>query len=220
MNPLHAVVANIDRMNSEPDQSSHLAEAKEDVARAVAASRRMGSYLDMIRKQLLQGEERKPFSPLQEIRDAMDILSHKARVSQVSLVFKDGAAVELNGSALKFHRIVLNLVANAIESYENVSPARTGNRKVFISLEKDSPSTPGQMHSNIVLTVQDFGCGMSDETTAKMFEPFYTTRKSTNGSGIGLSTVQSSVINDFNGTIAVSSTEGFGTTITVNLPQA
>ena len=66
--------------------------------------------------------------------------------------------------------------------------------------------------------MSDTGVGMSNEEIAKMFEPFYTTKQSTGGSGLGLSMVYG-IVKQSGGAIAVDSKQGEGTAISVYFPR-
>src|SRR5262249_5517614 len=66
------------------------------------------------------------------------------------------------------------------------------------------------------ITFEDSGIGMSPEQVEQLFEPFSNSRSG--GTGLGLSIVYQ-IIRDHNGTINVSSIEGEGTSITVELPR-
>lgn len=69
--------------------------------------------------------------------------------------------------------------------------------------------------SRIRIVFEDTGAGMSPERVEQLFEPF--SRSTSGGTGLGLSIVYQ-IIRDHSGTINVSSIEGEGTTITVELP--
>jgi len=69
------------------------------------------------------------------------------------------------------------------------------------------------------LKIADTGTGMSRETMSHLFEPFYTTKKEGQGTGLGLSTVYG-IISRAKGGIAVESAEGKGTTFRIYLPKA
>ncbi len=71
----------------------------------------------------------------------------------------------------------------------------------------------------VVLTIRDDGCGMAPEVQAKAFEPFFTTRGETEGTGLGLSTVYAIIIG-CNGSILLDSELGVGTTFTIEFPLA
>jgi signal transduction histidine kinase len=71
----------------------------------------------------------------------------------------------------------------------------------------------------VVLRISDTGTGMTDETKRRLFEPFYTTGRMTGGTGLGL-TICRSIVERMGGTIAIDSTYGEGTTVTVTLRRA
>jgi PAS domain S-box-containing protein len=68
-----------------------------------------------------------------------------------------------------------------------------------------------------LVTIVDTGRGMSPEVQRLAFEPFFTTRSSEGGSGLGLSLAQE-IVHRYRGTISVSSHEGVGTTFTLSFP--
>lgn len=72
---------------------------------------------------------------------------------------------------------------------------------------------------NIVIEVADTGTGIPEENLGKIFDPFYTTKQTGYGTGLGLA-VTYGVIKRHNGTITVQSELGKGTTFTITLPVA
>ncbi len=68
-----------------------------------------------------------------------------------------------------------------------------------------------------MVTVSDTGPGMSEETTARVFDAFFTTKE--NGLGIGLS-ISRSIIESHRGQLWVTSNPGEGCTFTFTLPVA
>jgi CheY-like chemotaxis protein/anti-sigma regulatory factor (Ser/Thr protein kinase) len=67
------------------------------------------------------------------------------------------------------------------------------------------------------LIVRDSGDGIDPGNLERIFEPYFTTKEQTGGTGLGLSVVHG-IISDFGGTIAVESRVGQGTTFTIHLP--
>jgi signal transduction histidine kinase len=65
--------------------------------------------------------------------------------------------------------------------------------------------------------VHDTGSGIASEHISRLFDPFYTTRQDTGGTGLGLSLVHG-IITDHGGTIDVRSTLGHSTTVRIKLP--
>ena len=72
-----------------------------------------------------------------------------------------------------------------------------------------------QRHAQIALT--DTGSGIAEEIKERIFDPFFTTRTSGEGSGMGLAIVKR-IVEQHKGSIAVQTTVGVGTTVTVTLP--
>ncbi len=67
------------------------------------------------------------------------------------------------------------------------------------------------------LIVRDTGSGMSAETAARAFEPFFSTKPTGKGTGLGLATVYG-IATQAGGSVELESTEGEGTTVTLHLP--
>ncbi|MEY2570061.1 MAG: two-component system, cell cycle sensor histidine kinase and response regulator CckA [Acidimicrobiaceae bacterium] len=71
----------------------------------------------------------------------------------------------------------------------------------------------------VQLSVRDTGVGMSAEVASRAFDPFFSTKPSSEGSGLGLATVYG-IVADANGTVELHSTESVGSTFTVRFPIA
>jgi signal transduction histidine kinase len=98
---------------------------------------------------------------------------------------------------------LLNLIKNAIA-------AMSGGGKLSIKTAR--------LDENILITLADTGCGISEENLPKIFEPYFTTRET--GSGLGL-TLVFKIIREHQGEITVKSRpeEGSAFTITLPVPQ-
>ena len=67
------------------------------------------------------------------------------------------------------------------------------------------------------MTITDNGPGIPDDIKDKIFQPFFTTKNGTAGTGLGLS-LSYDIIQAHGGTIALDSQPGAGTTFTISLP--
>ncbi len=107
----------------------------------------------------------------------------------------------VNGPEIK--QVVLNLVANALES-----TAEKGLIEVSIVERPDQ----------VEISVRDNGCGMTPQVIEHLFEPFYTTKRAGKGTGLGLS-ISRRIVCDHGGTLeAESAGPGRGSTFRLRLP--
>jgi signal transduction histidine kinase/CheY-like chemotaxis protein len=123
--------------------------------------------------------------------------------------------------ATQIDQVLINLAANARDAM------RTGGRltlstddvvldEEYAEAHRVSRLIPGPY---VRITVSDTGTGMSKETLAKIFEPFYTTKPVGAGTGLGLSTVYG-IVKQHDGFIWPYSEPGVGTTMKIYLPAA
>ena len=75
-----------------------------------------------------------------------------------------------------------------------------------------------QSENQLIIKVRDNGTGMSDEIKAKIFQPFFTTKPTGQGTGLGLSLAYDIVTKGHGGTLTVNSTEGIGSEFIITLP--
>ena len=71
----------------------------------------------------------------------------------------------------------------------------------------------------VVISVKDNGCGISETALEHIFDPFYTTKKVGEGTGLGLY-ISYSIIEAMGGQLAVTSQINVGTEFTITLPVA
>ena len=102
-------------------------------------------------------------------------------------------------------QIVWNLATNGLRAMKD------GGR-LLLSVRERRDATG---RSDVVLAVQDEGCGIPADEIDAIFQPFRSTFE--RGTGLGLATVHR-IVTDYNGTIQVSSAVGAGTTMQVRLP--
>jgi two-component system, cell cycle sensor histidine kinase and response regulator CckA len=129
------------------------------------------------------------------------------RAIRIESVVEPGLYVHLSSAQL--HQVLMNLCLNARDAIVDQKPS---GRIVVRALA----GTGGR---DVVLTVEDDGCGMDEETRSRIFEPFFTTKGDGAGFGLGLSTV-SDIVRAHGGSIVVESTPGSGSTFTLRMAAA
>ncbi|HMA65974.1 MAG: ATP-binding protein [Fibrobacterota bacterium] len=109
----------------------------------------------------------------------------------------------------QIRQVFQNIVLNAFE-------AMPGGGRITISGKQiTSKNDSGEDTPFFQISISDNGCGIKNENISRIFEPYFTTKS--NGSGLGLAIVNS-IVRKNNGSIAVESTIGEGTTFTIEFP--
>jgi len=115
-------------------------------------------------------------------------------------------------------QIIANLCTNAREAIADGGRIVIATENVSLSSSFCTGHEGCAAGDFVLLTVTDNGCGMDRDVIDMLFEPFYTTKETGQGSGLGLATVYG-IVHQNNGFIKVDSKVGKGTTIRVYLPR-
>ena len=118
-------------------------------------------------------------------------------------VDRQNAVPDLMGDRGSLQQIFLNLINNAFAALPD-----GGNLDIAIACPR-----PDQVR----VTITDNGHGIPDDDIKRVFEPFFSTRDQTVGTGLGLSVTYGLIV-EMGGDITVASRVGQGTTFTVTLP--
>jgi PAS domain S-box-containing protein len=184
------------------------------------ASRRA---IDLVR-QILTFSRRAP--PKRESLDPAELTAEALNMLRATLpqtiaiesqIAPDAPRVE--GDATQFHQVLMNLGTNAAHAL----PARGGViRFVIDSVDIDGPldASPELASGRYLrMRVVDNGCGMDEPTLKRAFDPFFTTRKPGEGTGLGLSVVHG-IVQSHHGAVELRSRVGEGTVVTIYLPAS
>ncbi|MFN8347656.1 MAG: ATP-binding protein [Spirosomataceae bacterium] len=109
-------------------------------------------------------------------------------------------------------RVLLNLLNNAFYAVNERTKQGDSNHQPKVRM-----STRAEQN-HLEIQVSDNGTGMSKEVQAKIFQPFFTTKPTGEGTGLGLSLSYDIVTKGHGGTLEAESVEGKGATFTVKLP--
>lgn len=100
--------------------------------------------------------------------------------------------ISLSGNVNSLVQVINNIISNAIQAYNGET-----NKVIDLNVDKNG--------NNIVISVEDYGCGMTDEVKDKLFKEMITT-KGKNGTGLGMFMSYSTIRGHFNGDITFDST--------------
>jgi len=121
----------------------------------------------------------------------------------------------------QLHRVLRDVILNACEALPpegGVVTLRAGAILVDRTyLEKIWPATQAQPGPYVLVEVVDNGCGMNEETLARIFDPFFSTKKAR--AGMGLSSLLG-IVRSHRGAVHVETAVGQGTTVCILLPAS
>ncbi|MEI7639707.1 MAG: PAS domain-containing protein, partial [Syntrophus sp. (in: bacteria)] len=115
-------------------------------------------------------------------------------------------------------QILTNLCINARDAISDVGKMTIETGKCSFDEDYCAAYTGFLPGEYVLLAVSDNGCGMDKETLSHLFEPFYTTKVVSKGTGLGLATVYG-IVSQNNGIIKVYSEPDKGTTFRIYLPR-
>lgn len=120
--------------------------------------------------------------------------------------------------AAELGRVLLNLFTNAFYAVNERLKARSGDYTptVWVSTQQQSEQSKGRV---VKIRVADNGTGIAESVKAKIFQPFFTTKPTGEGTGLGLSLSYDIVTQGHQGSLQVNSQEGQGTEFVIQLPQ-
>lgn len=118
----------------------------------------------------------------------------------------------------QIHQVIMNLCTNSFHAMETTGGELAISLKEIILSEEDLIKHPN-LNSNkyIALQVSDTGYGMDEKTLERIFDPYFTTKEESKGTGLGLATVYN-IVQSYKGAIFVKSSLGKGTSFTIVLP--
>jgi CheY-like chemotaxis protein len=176
--------------------------------RNAEAIKRATEWGAALAQQILAGSRRPPAAPTPV--DLNQLVGNVTRVLQpllgdnIELVAQLESGLGLvSANPHQIGQVIMNLVVNARDAMPQ------GGR---LTIETANVSQV------VMLAVSDTGCGMDNETRARLFEPYFTTKEPGRGTGVGLATVYD-VVTHLGGQISVMSDAGAGSTFKIYLPR-
>jgi PAS domain S-box-containing protein len=204
-NPLSVVVGQATLLHDTVADEKAKARAEKIRRAADRCARIVKTFLAMARR---RPPELAPTNLNTVIETAMDLVGHVLRTADIELVLDLTPNLPpLLADADQLNQVVTNLVVNAQQALLDY-PVQ---RRLTMKTRHDAAA------ETITLTVSDNGPGVPKDIQERIFEPFYTTKKTGVGTGVGLSMCQN-VVEAHGGRLSLSETPGGGATFTAVLP--
>lgn len=185
----------------------------------VRAQRIVRSLLDYAREREFR---RRPVALKATVEETLLFLRNDAP-PEVTIAIDVADDLTLSADKPRLQQVFLNLIKNAIEALEGRGEIRIH----AVARRADDPASPACFQGQtsrfptadvVDIEVEDTGPGIPADILARVFDPFYTTKEASHGSGLGLFIVRE-IVEEHGGLIAAESGSGRPTVFHIRLPQ-
>ena len=148
------------------------------------------------------------------IQNSVSLIANQFHSENIKLTIEPGSEpVFIHVNQYRIEQVLLNLLSNAKYAV-NKKAVLSGNAEY----EKKVTIKVASKDKMMLILVEDNGIGMEEKVLCKIFDPFFSTKDTESGTGIGLS-ISYGIIKESNGRIRAQSVPGKGTTMIVELPK-
>jgi len=155
---------------------------------------------------------KRDFSLLESITHASKIIAAQLSSYKITLLLHIDEATMVYGCAGEFQQVILNLLTNAKDAFVGKESA---HRKIIISAKEEKDA--------LSVCVEDNAGGIDEAILPKIFEPYFTTKIHSGGTGIGLYMSSMIIKQTFKGTLKVHNcthaSKILGACFTITLPK-
>ena len=198
-----------------PDDSK----AKKNISQVIASGRRA---TDLVR-QILTFSRKEPRSlklidPHIVVKEVLKMLRSSLPTTVKIEEEIDLECGEVQVDPTQLHQVVMNLCTNAFHAMEDQKGTlQVELQRMEVDMGEAAEDPTALDGPFIVLSVSDTGCGMDQATKERIFDPYFTTKETGKGTGLGLAVIHG-IVESFSGFIKVESEPGCGTTFQVYIP--
>ncbi len=136
--------------------------------------KRMSQTIDDFRNFFKQNKEKSQIDVQKLIKEAILIIKETFKSNNIKIIFNIKNSIIINGHKNELLQVVLNILNNAKDA---LILNKTEDRKIFIDIKKEK---------SVKIIICDNGGGIKKDIIDKIFDPYFTTKHSSQGTGIGL----------------------------------
>ena len=161
--------------------------------------------------------QKQPLKIISVLKEALKLLRSSIPAT-IEIVEDITSRAEVIADPTQIHQVIMNLCTNAYHAMRDTGGVLTVTLKDVNIPGPEPMIEPNMMPGHYLrLEVSDTGCGIRPDIMDKIFDPYFTTKKPDEGTGLGLSVVHG-IVKDHHGYLKVTSTPGQGSTFYVFLP--
>jgi len=160
----------------------------------VDTSNHLSNTIDDFRNFFKQTKEKNVFKIKDPFEKALKLISAQLKSKNIKLI-KNIDNIEITSLENELIHVILNILNNAIDAYENFEEKEFDKKYIFIDCYKKD--------NFLNIEIKDNAKGIKDEIIDRIFEPYFTTKYKSDGTGIGLFMVQEIVQKHLEGDIKV-----------------
>lgn len=203
-NPLGAILAEVQTLAEEiedPEHRDSLAAVGDIVGKLAKRTRKLLGYSGR------SNSTPQRIDICGVVKESLELLAPRLRDAgiRVENEIPDDPPYRVFGDPDELEQVMTNLLVNAMQASPRGAAIRLRARDV-------------EMGRFLRIEIEDEGCGISDEQLRQIFEPFYTTKESDSGTGLGMG-ISKAIVESYGGRIAIESETGKGTRVLVVLSQ-
>ena len=138
---------------------------------------------------------------------ALNIIKSSLKYNKITVVEDYNSNKEIEIFENELMHVFINIIKNSVDNFKD---KKTSNPKIIITTQ--------ELDNNIIIKILDNGGGIKDDIKNKIFDPYFSTKNSKNGTGLGLYMSKTIVEEHHNGKLTISNTRG-GVCFTIKLFQ-
>lgn len=211
-NPITGIINYAELIKRQANEQEHIINAAEQIGKAAErVGKLLSNLLGFARPNRSSFRLERVLDVVEDTRSLMHAFISKDQIKLEINIPHDLPVVRCHRQQLQ--QVLMNLITNAKDALNERFPKYDQNKKISISACEFSEGE----NKSIRISVEDRGTGIAPEARAKIFMPFYSTKRERKGTGLGLS-VSRSIIAEHQGEISVESELGEFTRFYIDLP--
>ncbi|MFX4242161.1 sensor histidine kinase [Aliarcobacter butzleri] len=199
---INAILLNTDRnIELKNYDEKYLKDRLDDISNTVYF---MSNTIETFREFLNPNKTKQEFKISESIEKSLKVLNTSLKGININI---DKKEIFINQIESEFMQVIISILSNAIEIFNE---RNIKNKLLNISIYEDE--------KNIFISIEDNASGIDKNNLDKLFDPYFTTKHKTGGTGMGLYISKIIMMNSFNGDIKVENSS-LGAKFILNIPK-